>query len=97
MKPGDKVICIDASKEKTISYNVFKNWIVEQEKYTVRRVEGGGRILLEEVTNPPVYVASVFGKVEPGFAKKRFANYEDYILGKTEENEESRKYELHSN
>jgi len=96
MKPGDKVICIDDSKNDNISYDAFQEWVREQEKYIVRRIEGE-RVLLEEIRNKPVYVGSIMGKVEPGFAKKRFANYENYILGKTEENEESNKYELHSN
>ena len=89
MKPGDKVICIDDSKNPNLDYSMFSQWIREGEKYVVRRVETGDRVLLEEIKNPSHHFPALFGNAEPGFSKKRFADYEQYILGnvKEEENE----------
>lgn len=89
MRVGDQVICINASKDANIDYSMFTQWVSEGTKYTIRRVESGGRLLFDEIKNPSVYFPSLMGKTEPGFHKKRFADYNEYILGnvKEEENE----------
>lgn len=87
MKVGDTVICIDDSKNPHLSYSMFTQWIREGAKYTVRRIEMDGRVLLEEVKNPPAYFPSLYGKAEPGFSKKRFADYTKYLLGELKEQE----------
>ncbi len=73
---------------KKVYYSMFPNWVQEGQTYHIRRVEDmGRRILLDEISNPPIYIESLMGNVEPGFSKKRFANYEDYILGNIREEE----------
>lgn len=89
MMVGSKVICVDDSKNPNTDYSMFSQWVTDGEKYTVRRFETGGRVLLEEISNPSTYFPSLYGKAEPGFNKKRFVDYEQYILGNInlEENE----------
>lgn len=74
-KPGEKVICVDASENQKVS-EFFQEWLVEGKEYTVRRCEGSlngiPRVLLEEVRNDSVFVAEVGGKIESGFSGKRF-------------------------
>ena len=97
MRPGEQVICVDASKNPHTDYSMFSGWVKEGQKYTVRTVEdSGNRILLEEIKNSPIYFSHVMGKAEPGFSKKRFANYEDYVMGKYE-NAELEKVEINLN
>ena len=83
MKVGNKVICVNDTKEGNLDYSMFPNWIKEGEKYTIKRVEGSmtgvTRFLLEEIANPSVYFPSMMGKAEPGFSHKRFADYEEFI------------------
>ena len=83
MKVGSKVVCINAKKDDA-SREFFVSWVEEGQTYTVRRCEGslhqGQRILLDEISNPPIYVKELFGSMEPGFAAKRFVSYEDYVL-----------------
>ena len=85
MKPGEQVICVDDSKNPNTDYSMFSGWVQEGQKYTVRRVEdSGNRVLLEEVKNSSIYFSNLAGNAEPGFSSKRFANYEDYVMGKYE-------------
>lgn len=77
MRPGQEVICIDDSPPKG-GGSFFKNWIKEGQIYTIRKVESSlgsiKRVLLEELSNPLMFVPELGGKVEPGFSHKRFAN-----------------------
>jgi len=88
MKAGDKVICLD-SKDTHDTKKYCSQWIVEKAIYTVRRIEGSltgeTRVLLEEVRNAPVFITALQGKVEPGFAGKRFADLEQYLLSNSVE------------
>lgn len=93
MTPGRQVICIDASKDTNTDYSMFTQWVTEGAKYTVKRNETGGRILLEEIKNQSTYFPSLMGKTEPGFHKRRFVDYEQYILGNVKEEEEN---EIHT-
>ncbi len=76
MRSGQEVLCIDASTPQNGSIEHFKQWIVQDKVYTIRRIEnslhGPKRILLEEIVNPPVYMPQVFGKMEPAFSANRF-------------------------
>lgn len=74
-----KLLCI--RDEKTPASKHFSNWIVEGDVYTVRKIEGSlhgpKRVLLVEVTNPPVYIQEFAGKVEPGWDLSRFVEVDD--------------------
>lgn len=83
-----RLLCIDDRKNVLSKY--FKNWVVEGEVYTVRRIEGGlhgeARVLLNELRNDRVFVPELAANIEVGFAKSRFIELEDEALCK--ENEE---------
>jgi len=91
MSPGDEIICINSTKADGVDYSMFPSWVKEGEKYTIRRIEGsvdaGKRILVDQLSNPKIPFPSLGGNVEPGFSIKRFANYEDYVMGNVEEEE----------
>ena len=91
MTPGEKIICINATRTDGVDYSMFSSWVNEGATYHVRRVEVSldkhKRVLLDEIVNDKVYFKGIMGKAEPGFASTRFANYEDYVMGNVEENE----------
>ena len=76
---GDRVVCVD----DTISIEIGKairrlmpNWVVKDQEYTIRGFQENDGIvlgiLLEEITNPPVYIP-IMGRIqEPAFTKSRF-------------------------
>ena len=69
-----KLLCIDATPGKGTSN--FENWVVEGEVYTLRGTTGSlvneVGVLLKEITNPPVFIQELGGRVEPNFARRRF-------------------------
>ncbi|NJB85322.1 hypothetical protein GGR26_001067 [Lewinella marina] len=73
---GKEVICIDASN---ISPEI-PNHPAEGKLYTVRKTfkneNGKWGIYLQEVINPPIRCAAVWGKYkfEPNFAERRFTD-----------------------
>lgn len=76
---GDRVVCIDASMQAHTIEELKKdvpNWIRQDEKYTVRGFnENNGivlGILLEEITNMPIYFNLLGRAQEPAFADWRF-------------------------
>lgn len=79
MRPGDKVVCINATidpeKAEEIR-NDFEIWITKDQEYTVREIlENNGivpGILLEEVHNFPKYFKLLNRYQEPAFATWRF-------------------------
>ena len=83
-----RLLCIDDSKNAMSKY--FKNWVVEGEVYTVRRMEGSLhgeiRVLLNEIKNDRVFVPELASSIEVGFAKSRFIELEEDFSCK--ENEE---------
>lgn len=90
-KPGEKVICVDASVNQKAS-EFYQEWLVEGKEYTVKRCEGSlngvPRVLLEEVRNDSVFVAEIGGKIEPGFSSKRFKSVDTlYAEDSVEESE----------
>jgi hypothetical protein len=79
MKPGDKVICIDAridpGKAEEIR-NDFEIWVTKDAEYTIREIlDNDGivpGILLEEIHNFPKFFKIINRMQEPAFAIWRF-------------------------
>jgi len=79
MKPGDKVICIDASIEPDKAEEIkrdFEIWITKDKEYTIREILDNNGIvpgvLLDEVHNFPKYFKLLNRMQEPAFALWRF-------------------------
>src|SRR5437868_4860519 len=79
MKPGDKVICIDASIEPEKAEEIrrdFEIWITKDKEYTIREILDNNGIvpgvLLDEVHNFPKYFKLLNRMQEPAFALWRF-------------------------
>jgi hypothetical protein len=95
MKPGDKVICIDASIEPDKAEEIkrdFEIWITKDKEYTIREILDNNGIvpglLLEEIYNFPKYFKLIDRFQEPAFALWRFRklNYATAIAA--EENQQ---------
>lgn len=96
MKPGDKVICINATidpdKAEEISKD-FEIWITKDKEYTIREIlDNNGivpGILLDEVYNLPKYFKLLGRNQEPAFAIWRFRklNYASQTEAVEEEQE----------
>jgi|688.fasta_scaffold00162_10 hypothetical protein len=76
---GDKIVCIDSSMRPEAIEELKRtvpNWIVQDEKYTIRGFQDNDGIalgiLLEEVTNPLIYIPLLGRVQEPAFAEWRF-------------------------
>jgi hypothetical protein len=84
MNVGDKVVCVDDSINPMANIEMFPNWVTEGSTYTIRAKEGSltgdVRILVEELENVIAYNQELGGKVEAGFAQRRFVPWDDYIL-----------------
>ena len=95
MKPGDKVICIDASidanKVNEIK-NDFEIWIIKDKEYTIREILDNNGIvpgvLLDEVHNFPKYFKLLNRFQEPAFATWRFRKLNYNTKTETAEHEE---------
>jgi hypothetical protein len=79
MKPGDKVICIDARIEPEKVEEIrrdFEIWITKDKEYTIREILDNSGIvpgvLLDEVHNFPKYFKLLKRMQEPAFALWRF-------------------------
>lgn len=79
MKPGDKVICVDASIDPKKAEEIkrdFEIWLTKDKEYTVREIlENEGivpGVLLDEVHNFPKYFKLIARYQEPAFAIWRF-------------------------
>ncbi|MGI4806072.1 MAG: hypothetical protein ACRYFL_15000 [Janthinobacterium lividum] len=79
MRPGDKVICIDATIDPEKAEEIAKDfeiWITRDKEYTVREIlDNNGivpGILLDEVYNLPKYFKLLGRNQEPAFATWRF-------------------------
>jgi hypothetical protein len=89
MKPGDKVVCVDDSiKYGLLEFvgHAYPNWIKKDEIYTVREILTNDDIvpgiLLEEISNPEIYIHLLGKDQEPAFRLNRFAplNYQEKDL-----------------
>ncbi len=79
MRPGDKVICIDATIDPDKAEEIAKDfeiWITKDKEYTIREIlDNNGivpGILLDEVYNLPKYFKLLGRYQEPAFALWRF-------------------------
>lgn len=96
MKPGDKVICIDAtvgSDKAAEIRNDFEIWVTKDKEYTIREILDNNGIvpgvLLDEVHNLPKYFKLLSRYQEPAFALWRFRklNYATQTATLKEEHE----------
>lgn len=79
MKPGDKVICIDASIDPGKSAEIrkdFEIWVTKDKEYTIREILDNNGIvpgvLLYEIHNFPKFFKLLGRMQEPAFATWRF-------------------------
>src|SRR5476651_874362 len=79
MKPGDKVICINAAIDAEKSEEIrrdFEIWVTKDKEYTIREILDNNGIvpgvLLDEVHNFPKYFKLINRFQEPAFALWRF-------------------------
>lgn len=79
MKPGDKVICINATIDPEKAEEIrrdFEIWITKDKEYTIREILDNNGIvpglLLDEVHNFPKYFKLINKFQEPAFALWRF-------------------------
>lgn len=79
MKPGDKVICIDASIDPEKSEEIrqdFEIWVTKDTEYIIREILDNNGIvpgvLLEEIHNFPKFFKLINRFQEPAFAIWRF-------------------------
>jgi hypothetical protein len=79
MKPGDKVICIDARIDPDKSQEIrkdFEIWVTKGKEYTIREILDNNGIvpgvLLDEIHNFPKFFKLLNRMQEPAFALWRF-------------------------
>ena len=94
MKPGDKVICVDASIDPEKAEEIkrdFEIWITKDKEYTIREILDNEGIvpglLLEEVHNFPKYFKLIGRFQEPAFAIWRFRKLNYATKVETQEQE----------
>jgi hypothetical protein len=95
MKPGDKVICIDASIDHEKADEIkrdFEIWIVKDKEYTIREILDNNGIvpgvLLDEIHNFPKFFKLINRFQEPAFAIWRFRKLNYAIKTEAVEHEE---------
>ena len=79
MKPGDKVICINAAIDPEKAEEIrrdFEIWVTKDKEYTIREILDNNGIvtgvLLEEIHNFPKFFKLINRFQEPAFAQWRF-------------------------
>lgn len=79
MKPGDKVICINATIDPEKAAEIrrdFEIWVTKDKEYTIREILDNNGIvtgvLLEEIHNFPKFFKLINRYQEPAFAQWRF-------------------------
>ncbi len=100
MKPGDKVICVDARIEPEKAEEIrrdFEIWIAKDKEYTIREILDNNGIvpglLLDEVHNFPKYFKLIDRFQEPAFALWRFRKL-NYATSSKEEIREAELVEV---
>ena len=95
MKPGDKVICIDASIDPEKSGEIrrdFEIWVTKDKEYTIREILDNNGIvpgvLLDEIHNFPKFFKLINRMQEPAFAIWRFRKLNYATASKEEVHEE---------
>ena len=81
---GDRVACVDASMRPEAVEELKRtvpNWVVQDKEYTIRGFQENDGIalglLLEEITNPLIYIPLLSRVQEPAFAEWRFRKLAD--------------------
>lgn len=76
---GDRVSCVDSSMRPEAMEELKRtvpNWVVKDEEYAIRGLQDNNGItlgiLLEEITNPLIYIPLLGRVQEPAFAEWRF-------------------------
>jgi len=79
MKPGDKVICVNAMIDPEKAEEIrsdFEIWVSKDKEYTIREILDNSGIvtgvLLEEIHNFPKFFKLINRYQEPAFAQWRF-------------------------
>ena len=100
MKPGDKVICIDARIDPDKSQEIrkdFEIWVTKDKEYTIREILDNNGIvpgvLLDEIHNFPKFFKLLNRMQEPAFALWRFRKL-NYATDAAEEVHESELVEV---
>jgi hypothetical protein len=95
MKPGDKVICIDARIDPDKSQEIrkdFEIWVTKDKEYTIREILDNNGIvpgvLLDEIHNFPKFFKLLNRMQEPAFALWRFRKLNYATATEAEVNEE---------
>jgi len=95
MKPGDKVICINAMIEPEKAEEIrrdFEIWVTKDKEYTIREILDNNGIvpgvLLEEVHNFPKFFKLINRFQEPAFAQWRFRKLNYAVKEEAAEHEE---------
>jgi len=95
MRPGDKVICINATIDTEKSEEIrrdFEIWVTKDQQYTIREILDNNGIvtgvLLDEIHNFPKYFKLINRFQEPAFAQWRFRKLNYATTEAAEEHEE---------
>ena len=95
MKPGDKVICVNAMIEPEKAEEIrrdFEIWVTKDKEYTIREILDNNGIvpgvLLDEIHNFPKYFKLINRFQEPAFAHWRFRKLNYATREAAEEHEE---------
>lgn len=74
-----EIICIDDSRPMQDIFDYFKEWVVKDKIYTIRKIQqnlsGVWGVLLQEIVNEkvPIYLGDTYiGKAEVGYRLSRF-------------------------
>lgn len=74
-----EIICIDDSRPIQDIFDYFKEWVVKDKIYTIRKIQqnlsGVWGVLLQEIVNEkvPIYLGDTYiGKAEVGYRLSRF-------------------------
>lgn len=83
MKVGEKVICVNSAKQIHTVEELNKdvpNWVEKDKKYTIRAITDYDFVqglLLEEISNTPIYFKAVGKVLEPSFLISRFRKLQE--------------------
>jgi hypothetical protein len=87
LEVGDKVLCVDDSIKVEMLFpviNMYVNWVKKGRIYTIREILHNDDIvvgiLLEEISNPIVFIKLIGRKQEPAFATWRFEKRQEAEL-----------------
>ena len=91
-----EIICIDDSRPTQDVLEYFKEWVVKDKIYTIRKVQqnlsGVWGVLLQEIVNDrvPIYMGDTYiGKAEVGYRLTRFRHLDGTEIAITATEEET--------